>query len=184
MGRFDSRGEGQSWNPIPFLMCFGGLLGVLEKVGSVQFMVRHIARTAYRISRGVAKRVAGNFYILVKVTRASAGGVTSGVVQGLLKVHVFNSRGKGAGLSLRSVRNSLLLVSRFALCTSYQGKGHPSFVGTKGPRLTGGLCRCVVTGYGKRVPSMRAKVFNTSVGVSLMGSKPFAVLLSSRSLTW
>lgn len=145
-------------------------------------MVREMARTSIAVSNRVSKGVKGKCLILVKMTSASAGRVTSGVVQGVVKLHVFRSRRKGAGLSLTSISKNLLLISRFALCTGYGEKGEPDFVRTKGPSVTGRVCRCVVRGYERSISRMRAKRFKTSVGIRLLGSKPFAVLLSSSRL--
>lgn len=145
-------------------------------------MVREMVRSGIAVGNRMQNRVNGNFVILVKMKRRSAIRVTGGVVRGVIGVHVFRSRGNGAGLNLGRINKDLLLVSRFALCTSYGEKGEPSFVETKTPSVTRGLCGCVVTEYGRRVSVIRRKRFKTSVGIRLIGSNPFAIVLSDGRL--
>lgn len=100
-------------------------------------------------------------------------------------LHVFSSRGKIVGGSVLRSRNGVLIVDRFALRTSAGGKGHPSCVGTTGPRVSVPLCRRF---YGSLDYTLKgrigAKRFKTSVGMRLLGSKPMAVYVSAGGGRW
>lgn len=100
-------------------------------------------------------------------------------------LHVFSSRGNMVGGSVLRSKKRVLIVDRFALRTSAGGKGHPSCVGTTGPRVSIPLCRGF---YGSLATTLNGRVnanaFNTSVGIRLLGSKPIAVYVSAGGGRW
>ncbi len=144
-------------------------------------IVREILSTDITISNGVIKDYGRKCVVLFNTTSNSALRSVRVLTRGATGLEIFYSRGSGVGGSVLSVGNRTLIVSRFALYTSIGGKGEPSFVNTVGPRLTDRCCSVCYRGLGRlKIEGIRGKVFNTSVGIDLMGSKPIAVVFSAR----
>lgn len=178
--------EGRLHNMVSGLSSVGKAVRMGElwlELWFVGTVLREIAGTGIRISSGAINRVNANFLVLLKIRGNSARGRTSTLTTGVTNLEVFASRGSGVGLTLTSMGNSILMVSGFALYTSYSRNEHPGFVTTTEPSATSPLCRCFYGGVRSgKVRHIRGKVFNTSVGISLMGSNPIAVRVGAGSL--
>lgn len=136
-------------------------------------LVREMDRTTMGISNRMANRVGRKLLVLLNIRERSSRTGTGQLVRQMLACQVFRSSSNGVGLGIRRVNNDMLIISRFALPTSAGGNAHPNFSGKTRPISTRHLCSCFSSLY-RRGVGAREKQFTTSVGISLIGSKPIA----------
>lgn len=148
----------------------------------MKFVVQRVSNASVEVNSKIVGEIEKGFLVLVGIKIDDTKEIADFMVSKLAKLRIFEDEAGKMNLSIKDVKEKLLLVSQFTLYANCKGGNRPDFINAAKPEYAKELYEYVVQKCKQEGIEVQTGIFREEMKVRLLNDGPVTIIMDSSEI--